>query len=88
MCEFHATVSWSAGEWENTVVLFFSVNPNFQGCQRPFASMPTELPDENLVLLKEVVPRTQHALYVLRIGFCALAAYKTDGRLAWRRGRR
>ena len=36
--------------------------------------MTTEAPEENLVLLKEVVPRTLRALFVLRIGFCVAAA--------------
>ena len=35
--------------------------------------MTTELPDEHLVLLKNVVPRTQRALYMLRIGLCVAA---------------
>ncbi len=32
--------------------------------------MTTESPDEHLVLLKQIVPRTQRALYVLRINLC------------------
>lgn len=36
--------------------------------------MTTELPEENVVLRKEVVPRTQRALYVLRISLCVVAA--------------
>ena len=35
--------------------------------------MTAELPEENLALLKEVVPRTQRALYVLRISLCVVA---------------
>ncbi len=35
--------------------------------------MITELPEENLVLLKQVAPRTQRALYVLRINLCVVA---------------
>ena len=35
--------------------------------------MTTESPDEHLVLLKQVVPRTQRALYVLRISLCVAA---------------
>lgn len=33
----------------------------------------TEPPDESAVLRKEVVPRTQRALYVLRISLCVVA---------------
>ena len=35
--------------------------------------MRTEQPEENAALLKEVVPRTQRALYVLRISLCVAA---------------
>ena len=36
--------------------------------------MTTESPIENQLLLKQVVPRTQRALYVLRISLCVVAA--------------
>ena len=36
--------------------------------------MTTELTEETLILLKQVVPRTQRALYVLRISLCVVAA--------------
>ena len=35
--------------------------------------MLTDPPEENLVLLRQVAPRTQHALYVLRITLCVVA---------------
>lgn len=39
-----------------------------------FIPMTTELTEENRVFFKEVVPRTQRALFVLRISFCVAAA--------------
>ena len=41
----------------------------------------TEPPDENVILQKQIVPRTQRVLYVLRISLCIVAGFLAFAKL-------